>query len=481
MQKSLTIPSMWRGTSLGYPPLEHEVICDCAVIGGGLCGILCAHLLSSMGLNVVILEENELLSGKSGRSTAKATVGQPMLYSSLMGHNSPEVSRKAAAANENGIKLLRGLCSEIHGAGKRADMFFYSKYGSTRLRREYNTMLENGISCGYYSKNAAPIPDEHAAAIRIYDQIELDVTVLGYELCRRGLFKVYEHSKAENIGPRGCTANGHRVKSGSVICTTNYPIMPELMNPLKLYRKTSSVIVSEPVDCEILENSMAYCCDCGYGIRHSPDGGLVISGEAHRGSPEEGTMERLTELLQSLSHGARVIEKWTNNDVYTHDMLPYVGKTRAGVYLACGFNAWGMVSGASAAVILSEEVCGREVWYADIFSPERNFLRGGSSSFSEHIGEAVSGSAKKYSPAPELKIADLKNGEGGVVNYHGKRMGAFRDDGGEVHLVSLRCPHIGCELEWNAVDCTWDCPCHGSRFTYDGEAIGNPAVKGIKL
>ena len=186
-------------------------------------------------------------------------------------------------------------------------------------------------------------------------------------------------------------------------------------------------------------------------------------------------------VLQSLAHGARVIEKWTNNDVYTHDMLPYVGKTRAGVYLACGFNAWGMVSGASAAVILSEEVCGREVWYADIFSPERNFLRGGSSSFSEHLGEAVSGSAKKYSPAPELKIAELKNGEGGVVNYHGKRMGAFRDNGGEVHLVSLRCPHIGCELEWNAVDCTWDCPCHGSRFTYDGEAIGNPAVKGIRI
>lgn len=479
MQKTLKIPSVWSSGGndkiVAYPALEHDVTCDCAVVGGGLCGILCAYVLSKAGLNVVLLEENEILSGKSGRSTAKATTAPPMLYSHLMGHVSPETSRKAAAANMQGLKLLRELCSAYKGAGKPADMFFYTKYGITRLKREYNTMLENGVSCGYYSHNAAPIPLEHAAAIRVYDQLCLNVTALGYSLCMGGTFKAYEHSTAENITAHHLTALGHNVKASAVICATNYPAAAALMNPMKLYRKTSSAVVSEPVDCEILENSMAYCCDCGYGIRRAPNGGLIISGEAHRGSPENGVIDRLTDILHEIVPGAKVIESWTNNDVYTHDMLPYIGRIGNGIYTACGFSAWGMTSSAVAALILSEKILGREVWYADIFAPDRNFLKGGSSSFSEHLGEAVGGMTKVYSAAPTIKTENLKNGEGGVVEHHGKRMGAYRDEKGAVHMVSLRCPHLGCELQWNSVDLTWDCPCHGSRFTYMGERVGGPA------
>ncbi len=468
---SLPIPAVWR-TTRDYssfrpcPPLENDITLDCAIVGGGLAGILTAYLLAESGLRCALFEEGELLSGKSGRTTAKATVGRPFFYSSL----DPDRAKKAAAAYSDGLNLLKSLTAKIKGSAKTTDVYFYEKYGSTRLRREYETMQSAGISCAAYSKNAAPIPDENEGAIRIYDQLTLDVPTLAYGLCLSGKFKIYENSPAESITAHSLTVGSHTVRASNVICATNYPAHPDLSNPIKYYRKTSSVIKSEPVDCEILENSAAYCCDCGYGIRRSHDGGLMVSGVAQREAPTADTFAALEDVLHTYAPHAKIELRWTNNDVYTHDLIPSIGRQKSGVIFSGGFSGWGMTASAVSAIITSELVKGREIWYADMFSPNRGILPYGTNSLTEHTEQAASGMMKKYGE-PHLTPHDLKPGEGGIVSRNGKRTGAYRDENGSLYYTSISCPHMGCELQWNSADRTWDCPCHGTRLTYDGKLI----------
>jgi len=176
-----------------------------------------------------------------------------------------------------------------------------------------------------------------------------------------------------------------------------------------------------------------------------------------------------------------VVESWTNNDTYTHDGLPYSGQLRSGIWVACGYSAWGMTNSAAMAIIAAEQICGRDPWYADVFSPSRNFLHGGKREFAEHMGTAISGVMRQMSSPPEVALSKIEPSHAAVVSSRGKRAGAYRDTDGNVHLVSLKCPHLGCELAWNSADLTWDCPCHGSRFSYTGECVSNPANTSIRL
>ncbi len=465
--------------SVSYPALENDAVCDCLVVGGGLCGVLTSYLLSEAGLSVILVEAEEVMRGRSGRSTAKATVAQPYLYSNLYGHSSPRKARAVSAAMRDGMDLLYSLVGE-YGCGERTDMYYYTKYGSTRLRREYRTMLECGIDCAFLESGQSDIPDEYSAAVRIFNQLGLDATALGERLCRAGRFRAYEHTIAENIGPRGCTANGYRIRSSQTVCATNYPPVREAENPLRYARKTSVVVRGK---CSISDGKIAadtgermyYCADCGYGIRFTR-GHILVSGMAHRGAPEEGTVEKLTEIMYKACPDAVYDAHWTSNDTYTTDSLPCVGKTRSGVYFAGGFCGWGMVSSAAAALMLKENVCGRESWYDEAFSPQRSVFSG---TVGEHITSAVSAEMKNFAKAPDRTADDLLPGEGGIVGESGRRVGAYRDERGELHTVEAKCPHLGCELEWNSAEKTWDCPCHGSRFTYDGEELSSPARHGL--
>ena len=196
-------------------------------------------------------------------------------------------------------------------------MYYYTKYGSTRLRREYRTMLECGIDCAFLESGQSDIPDEYSAAVRIFNQLGLDATALGERLCRAGRFRAYEHTVAENIGPRGCTANGYRIRSSQTVCATNYPPVREAENPLRYARKTSVVVRGK---CSISDGKIAadtgermyYCADCGYGIRFTR-GHILVSGMAHRGAPEEGTVEKLTERFTTLTGRATTLTPPTHS------------------------------------------------------------------------------------------------------------------------------------------------------------------------
>ncbi len=463
-----------------HPRLTESLSCDAVVIGGGLTGVLCAHRLAGRGLSVVLLEEHTVAHEQShtARSTAKATVAHEGIYSFLREHRSAEVSRKYAASNLAGLRYLR----ELADPSEEREMYFYALHGERRLQREFLALRENGIPCSY--DRSAPLPFPVTAAVRLPGQLALNPTELIREICAANSFRVFEHSPVTAVGRHSVVCNGQTVTAGQVIVATNYPVFCESSGmPLKLYRKTSYAVAVRCKNGFRMRDVMAYGIDGGYGYRYTRDGDiLIVSGETHRGTDAPNAEDRLLEAAKQAAHGdAELVTAWSNNDTYTHDGLPYAGMLHNGVAVACGYGAWGMTNAAGAAVLLTELICGKEVWYADIFTPYRNFLRGGTTSFSEHMGVAAGGMMRTFASPPEEYASKVRPGEAAVIQYHGKRAGAYREENGELHVVSLRCPHKGCALEWNAADRTWDCPCHGSRFGFTGECLSNPAETGIGL
>ncbi|MBP3378974.1 MAG: FAD-dependent oxidoreductase [Clostridia bacterium] len=471
---------IWSLSREAYPQVGGNIKCGVAVVGGGLTGVILAYLLSKRGMDVALFEANKIASGKSGRSTAKVTVAHGYKYAELHSNLSADVARKYAAANMDGLRFFR----DHLGEREKKIMLLYSLYGQRRLMKEYSAMRECGIPCQWMDAAEVPLPFKTEGAIKLTDQYAIDPVRFADSLCRLGRFKVYENSPAEVVDSHLLVCGGHTITADCVAICTNYPThVPTSAAPIKLSRKTSlAVKMHSDSGFSIPFGVMAYGVDGGYGYRHGDDPReIIISGETSREAPTPLAEERLIRAALAIAPDAKIVDIWTNNDTYTHDGLPYSGRLSSGIWVACGYSAWGMTNSAAMAIVAAEQISGHDPWYADVFSPGRNILRGGSRELATHMQTAVSGMVKQMSSPPQVSPAEIEAGHAAVVSSRGKRAGAYRDTDGSLHLVSLKCPHLGCELQWNPADKTWDCPCHGSRFTYTGECVSNPANKSIRI
>ena len=160
------------------------------------------------------------------------------------------------------------------------------------------------------------------------------------------------------------------------------------------------------------------------------------------------------------------------------DSMPYIGhyaSDREGWYVATGFRKWGMTGSMSAAMLLSGLITGQEEADGAVFSPQRFDLPASAKNLMTDGKQTVKGLSRQLFARGRAAVEDLPAGHGGVVDVDGEKVGAYRDENGELFLVSTRCPHLGCQLEWNPDEKSWDCPCHGSRFDCRGGLISGPA------
>lgn len=172
---------------------------------------------------------------------------------------------------------------------------------------------------------------------------------------------------------------------------------------------------------------------------------------------------------------------WSNQDCVTTDHIPFIGQYTSehpDWFVATGFQKWGMSSAMVSAMVLNDLICGIENEYAEIFAPSRfsaeeipGILREG--------GKAVKGLTKRFFQVPCETIASMEPGHGAVSETPQGKVGVYKTETGKIYQVDAVCPHMGCELSWNPDECSWDCPCHGSRFDYEGNLLDGPAQRGI--
>ena len=181
--------------------------------------------------------------------------------------------------------------------------------------------------------------------------------------------------------------------------------------------------------------------------------------------------------------GCRVAARWSAQDCMPLDGVPYIGpfsSAEKSWFVATGFQKWGMTASMAAARLLSSLMCGEESPWAEVFSPQRFQLSASAKQLFEEGTQAVKGLAREWLIPPKEALEQLAPGRGGILSWQDKKVGAYRDERGTFYLVDPRCPHLGCRLEWNPDELSWDCPCHGSRFDYRGNLLDGPAQEGLR-
>ena len=475
------MPSLWKQIppSPPRPTLPGDLTADAAVVGAGLAGVLIARELQRRGLHTVVLEARTLGSGQTGNTTAKLTAQHGMVYRQLIRRFGREKAGQYARANLQGVEHL---CRMVREEEISCDLtvcpsYLYSRSQAAPLLEEAEACASLGLPAKFTSKTSLPFPI--TGAVRMGHQAVFHPLKFLFSAARP--LELYEHTPVLSAAEDQLVTPTGRVTARHIIFACHYPFVnfPGLyfarMHQERSY--VAAVTGIPPLD------GSYYSIDPGGLSLRSAGEYLLVGGGGHRtGKNNRGGQYRMLEASAGeLWPGCTPALRWSAQDCMTLDGVPYIGvfsPTRPRWYVATGFQKWGMSTSMAAAGIIADQVEGIANPLAEVFSPRRFSSTAALNLAKEGANSAVNLARANLGRA-DLTPEDLPAGHGAIVDLQGKKMGAYRDPEGTLHLINPRCPHLGCLLRWNPEERTWDCPCHGSRFRYDGTLIDNPAQTGL--
>ena len=430
--------SYWEQTSSppGFQPLSRDMETDVLIIGGGMAGVLCAAQLQKAGVDYALVEAKTIGSGITKNTTAKITSQHGLLYDTLIRRFGVEKAKQYLMANEAALARYRKWCSGIDCDFVEKDAFVYSLDDREKMHAEL-AALHRLRYPAELTKNL-PLPFPVAAALRFPRQAQFHPLKF-LSGVTKGLH-IYEHTTVrELVGTEAVTDRG-RIRAKRMIVATHFPFLNKHGGYfLKLYQHRSYVIALE--NAPNVNGMYVDEAQTGLSFRNQ-ENLLLLGGGDHRTGKQGGNWQELRDFAKRNYPDAIERAHWATQDCMTLDGVPYIGRYSAhtdGLYVATGFNKWGMTSAMAASQILCDMICGKRNPYAEVFSPTRSMLR------------------------PQLAV----NAFEAVVNL--------------LTPTDRRCPHLGCALKWNPQEHSWDCPCHGSRFTENGLLIDNPATGDLDL
>lgn len=458
--------------------LSGDLETDVAVIGGGMAGILTAFFLQKEGCRVVVLEAKRIGSGQTQNTTAKITSQHGMIYRTLVQTLGEEKARQYAMANQAAVSEFRRIIKEESISCDFEEMDAYV-YGNDvqNLKEEAETAARLGLPAEFSTAVSIPLPA--AGAVRFRGQGQFHP--LKYIKAISEPLTVFEHTPVYTVEGTTLLTTYGAVRAKTIVFATHYPFInfPGLYFA-RMHQERSYVLALENVP--KMDGMYIGGEEGGYSFRSYGDL-LLFGGEGHRTgeNSQGGRYDALRQMAGVLFPAGREVACWSAQDCITPDRVPYIGSYasgRADWYVATGFQKWGMTSSMVSAMLLRDAICGRENPWAEAFDPGRfdgeTFL-----GVAGEAGQAVKGLARNLFKIPEETAKKLPAGHGGVVFLKGEKVGVYKEPDGTIHGVDIRCPHLGCQLEWNPDEKSWDCPCHGSRFDYKGNWLCGPAQENI--
>jgi glycine/D-amino acid oxidase-like deaminating enzyme/nitrite reductase/ring-hydroxylating ferredoxin subunit len=489
--------SFWLDTTprTDYPAMPGDVLADVAVIGGGITGLTAAVLLKSSGKTVVLIEARRIAEGVTGHTTAKVTSQHQITYNALINIHGVEKARLYAQANEAAIDRVESFVDEkdIDCDFRRLPAYVYTESAQTvpQLRSEVEAARRVGLSASF-TRNA-PLPFSVEGAIRFENQAQFHVREyllpLAEEIPGDGSH-LFEGTRAldvkEGIQCRVETDRG-RVIARDVVVATHVPFLFKGQFWGKAIPQREYGIAARIGETVATQGISISADSPTRSIRTASRNGetvLIVVGESHK-TGEDPDTERHYRNLEEWSRerfGVTDFEnRWSTQDYYSMDGLPFVGRAGAGsehVYVATAFASWGMTNGTAAAMLLSDLIVGRDNEWAKLYDSTRTASLATKEALTEGTKQAAHLVGDRFRSTGN--VADVAPGEGRIVGHPGDQRAVYRDLRGEVHAVSARCTHLGCIVSWNPAETSWDCPCHGSRFSVDGEVLHGPAVRDLE-
>lgn len=494
--------SIWRQTVEieKREPLKGDRTAEVVVIGAGMAGLLTAYYLQKQGREVIVLEADRIGSGQTQNTTAKITSQHGKIYSTLIEEYGEEQARLYARANEEAVKEYGRLVKreKIDCHFERTNAYLYSFTDAAALKRETRAAGQLGISAHFTKDPHLPFPVAGAVCFEKQAQFHPLEFLKGIaEQCT-----IYEQTPVIYVEGHIVHTKYGRIKAKHIVFATHYPFpnMPGFYFARQHQERSYVLAISGVPKWEGIHYSVDRD---GLSFRWFEDI-LLVGGGGHRTGKEKAQngYRRLAKaakivypqcdfsILKGDADGdvpakkqeGKVIAYWSAQDCLSHDDLPFIGRFsmfRPYWYVATGFKKWGMTSAMISANIISDQICGTENPYEVLFTPQRMNLSVSWNRLLADLKVSVVNLIKGhfYMPIGEKKMPG--KGKAKIMRIGSKRYGVYRDLQGGIHKVSVQCPHLGCELSWNRAEKSWDCPCHGSRFDYDGNLIDNPAQVGL--
>ncbi|MFC7080901.1 FAD-dependent oxidoreductase [Halorussus caseinilyticus] len=485
-----------------YPALGGSRRVDTAVVGGGIAGVTAALHCAEAGQEVALLESDRIVEGVTGRTTAKVTAQHGLIYDDLLDRHGRTAARQYAAANAAAVEEIadRVVAHDIDCDFRRLPAYTYAASDDQRAAVEREATVAEGLDLPATYTADPPFPAETPGAVEFEAQAQFHprkyLLALADEISDSGGATIFEQTTVTGVEDRGdgsgspCRVETERgtVTADSVLLTTHFPIEDPAFYFARQYPKRSYVLAvrlaEDPPEGMFYRDEEPY-----FSVRPHPtaDGPIaLVGGQNHKTGQGGSTADRYRKLeRQARDHfDVESVEyRWSTQDYVSVDRIPFVGElgpTTDGVYVATGFGGWGMTNGTAAGKMLAAFARGTTPRWADAFDPTRIDLEAsGRVLLSENVnvGKEFTGDwAKSPFRGADPEVAP---GEGEVVRRGGKQLAVARDEAGELHVTSAVCTHLNCIVHWNDAEGSWDCPCHGSRFSIDGKVLDGPAVEDL--
>ncbi|WP_246366865.1 FAD-dependent oxidoreductase [Paraliobacillus salinarum] len=495
--------SYWYNTNVAsFPSISKDMEADVTIVGGGITGITTAYMLAKENINVVLIEADQLISGTTGHTTAKITAQHGLVYDELIQHFGKEKAKQYYTAQHSALEYIKEIIDrhQISCDFSEEDAYIYTNDPNEvdKINNESFAYQLLGISGSIV--NELPIDIPMKLALKMDKQAQFHpvkyLASLINEISKKDNIRIFEQSPAVDIQksdsgePTVVTKQGHVIQSKHIVIATHFPFYN--MKGLyfaRMYAERSHLIAVKAkqkypggmyINAEQPTRSVRV-------TKTDEEEIWLIGGERYR----TGNVDKTKEAFQQLESFANqhvevdaVINQWAAQDLTTTDKIPLIGqlsKSTPNIYVATGYRKWGMTNGTVAAQIITDTILNKENSTAELFSPQRfhgdpdikKLISMNATTAKHLIGGKLA--------IPTNDVSSLAEEQATIIEAGLNKVGVYRDESQQLHAVDTTCTHLGCEVKWNTNEQTWDCPCHGSRFSIDGEVLEGPASKALKL
>ena len=479
-----------------FPPLSNNLSVDVAIVGAGIAGITAATLLKRAGKTVVVIDSHQISTGVSGHTTAKLTSLHQLIYADLIKNHGEEKAQIYANSNQAAIEFVAKTVIEeqidCDFSRQSAYTFAETEDNLQKIEKELEAALKLGLPASFVRETSLPF--SIAGAVKFDNQAQFHCRKYLLHLIKQipgdGSY-VFENTRVEKVEENDhcqVTTNKGIIQAENVIVATNIPITDEGLFFAKTYPKRSYIIGARIAEDKAPQGMYIGSGEKYYSIRTTPDKDgllLLVGGGGHKVGTVENTEEKYLDLenyVRSRFSVESIDYRWSTQDYVSFDQVPYVGKLTPlskHTFVATGFSLWGMTQGTLSGMILADNILGIENSAADLYDATRTtpFVSPKGIKQNLEVGAHWLGDRLK---GLNKSLENVVIGEGKLVTVDGDKVAAYRDETGKLHVVSAVCPHLGCIVAWNNGEKSWDCPCHGSRFSCNGEVLHGPTVKDLE-
>ncbi|MGX9135103.1 FAD-dependent oxidoreductase [Rummeliibacillus sp. JY-2-4R] len=481
-----------------FPKLDSDIQVDVVIVGGGITGITAAYLLVNKGVKVAIVEANKLLNGTTGHTTAKITAQHDLIYDELINKMGINKARLYYEANMEALNFIKKTIDQhqIDCDFSTQDAYMYSTTDEYKEKIQKELKAYERLNIDGELVDTIPLDIKVENALIMKNQAQFHplkyLKHLVQNITEKGGL-IFENTVAENVdtgtSPTVLTRDGAKVTADCVLACSHFPFYEGLgLYSTRMYANRSYALAAKTkskfpggifISADTPTRSLRSVTINGEDM-------VLIVGESHKTGQGIDTMKHY-EALENFGQQVFGLEKipyrWSAQDLTTLDKVPYIGEITSGqpnILIATGYRKWGMTNGTAAALLLSDIVLGEKNRFKKLYTPSRFYVNPSLKTFFVENANVVSQLIKGKLQMTNLNPSMLPNDSGAIISIEGERKGAYKDTEGKLHIVDTTCTHIGCEVEWNSGERTWDCPCHGSRFSYTGEVVEGPAEKPLQ-